>query len=40
MDEFFLDNFGTVALVSQKRHEINFKSAVHVNSGVVLRLYK
>lgn len=22
MDEFFLDNFGTASLVSQKRHEI------------------
>lgn len=40
MDESFLDNFGTASLVSQKRHERNFKSAVHVNSGAVLRLYK
>lgn len=40
MGEFFLDNFHTASLISQKRQEINPKSSVHVNSEAVLRLYK
>lgn len=40
MVEFFLNNFHTASLTSQKKQEINSKSFVHVNSEAVLRLYK
>lgn len=40
MVEFFLDNFHTASLISQKRQEINSKFSVLINSEAVLRLYK
>lgn len=40
MVEFFLGNFRTASLVSQKRQERNAKSSVHLNNRAGLRLYK